>query len=113
MALVVLQRTGGTTNPTREAVAQKIINLAKAGERDPKRLCDEALKAAQAMAPALISAPNPPPPRASPLAQPVLELQQSDERPSSSARPSAWIQYRLLRLNVRGEAGDGTVVTEP
>jgi hypothetical protein len=61
MALVVLQRSGGTTSPTREAIAQKIINLANAGERDPERLCDEALKAAQAMAPALISDPNPPP----------------------------------------------------
>ncbi len=38
MALVALQR------PTREAVAKKIIELAKAGERDPERLCDTALQ---------------------------------------------------------------------
>jgi hypothetical protein len=36
MALVVLQRTDGIANPTREAVAQKIIELAKAGKRDPE-----------------------------------------------------------------------------
>ena len=43
MALVALQRTDGIVNPTREAVAKKIIELAKAGERDPERLCDTAL----------------------------------------------------------------------
>ena len=31
MALVALQRTDGIVNPTREAVAKKIIELAKAG----------------------------------------------------------------------------------
>jgi hypothetical protein len=67
MALVALQRTDGTANPTREAVAQKIIDLAKAGERDPERLCNEALKATQPMAPVLISDPSPLPPHASPL----------------------------------------------
>jgi hypothetical protein len=45
MALVALEHTDGAANPTREAVAQKIIELAKAGERDPERLCDGALKA--------------------------------------------------------------------
>jgi hypothetical protein len=70
MALVALERTDGTTNPTREAVAQKIIDLAKAGERDPERLCDGALKATQPMAPALISDPSPLPPHALPPAQP-------------------------------------------
>ena len=69
MALVALQRTDGTANPTREAVAQKIIDLAKAGERDPERLCDGVLKATQPMAPVLISDPSPLPPHASP---PVL-----------------------------------------
>jgi hypothetical protein len=44
MALVALQRTDGIVNPTREAVAKKIIELAKAGERDPERLCDTALQ---------------------------------------------------------------------
>jgi len=47
MALVSLQRTDGSINPTRAAVAQKIIELAKAGERDPERLCEGALKATQ------------------------------------------------------------------
>ena len=55
MALVTLQRADGTANPTREAVAQKIIDLAKAGERDPERLCDGALKGT----PASISDPSP------------------------------------------------------
>ena len=40
MALVTLQHADGPVAPTRDAVAQKIIELAKAGERDPKRLCD-------------------------------------------------------------------------
>jgi hypothetical protein len=65
MGLVTLQRTDGIVNPTREAVAQKIIDLAKAGERDPDRLCDGALKATQPMAPALISDPSSLPPPAS------------------------------------------------
>jgi hypothetical protein len=32
---VRLRQTDGIVNPTRDAVAQKIIELAKAGERDP------------------------------------------------------------------------------
>ena len=69
MALVALQHADGVIAPTRDAVAQKIIELAKAGERDPERLCDEALKATQPMAPVIISDPSPLPPHASP---PVL-----------------------------------------
>ena len=65
MALVALQHADGVVAPTRDAVAQKIIELAKAGERDPEQLCDEALKATQPMAPVLISDPAPPPPPAS------------------------------------------------
>ena len=38
LALVALERTDGAATPTREAVAQKIIDLANAGERDPERL---------------------------------------------------------------------------
>jgi hypothetical protein len=60
MAVAALQRTDGTVNPTCETVAQKIFDLAKAGERDPERLCDGALKATQPMAP-LIRDPHPPP----------------------------------------------------
>ena len=73
MALVALQRTDGTASPTREAVTQKIIDLAKAGERDPERLCNEALKATQPMAPVLISDPSPLPPHASPLVLRILK----------------------------------------
>ena len=45
MALVALQHTEGIVNPTRDAVAKKLIELAKAGEQDPNRLCDAALQA--------------------------------------------------------------------
>ena len=69
MAIVALQRTDGIVNPTREAVAQKIIELAKAGERDPEQLCEKALKATQPVVPVLITDPNPLPLPASP---PVL-----------------------------------------
>ena len=51
MALVALERADGAASPTREAVAQKIITLAKAGERDAERLCNRALSATQRMAP--------------------------------------------------------------
>ena len=59
MALVVLERTDGTVSPTRDAVAKKIIEIAKAGERQPGRLCDAAV---QALREAIVSDPNPPPP---------------------------------------------------
>jgi hypothetical protein len=65
MALVALPHADGVIAPTRDAVAQKIIELAKAGERDPERLCDVALKATQPMAPVIISDPSPLPPHAS------------------------------------------------
>jgi hypothetical protein len=70
MALVALQHADGQAVPTRDAVAQKIIELAKAGERDPERLCDGALRATQPMAPVIINGPSPLPPHASPPAQP-------------------------------------------
>jgi hypothetical protein len=35
----------GAGDPVREALAQKIIAVAKTGVRDPERLCDAALKA--------------------------------------------------------------------
>ena len=62
MALVTLQHADGPVAPTRDAVAQKIIELAKAGERDPERLCDETMKATLPTAPVLITDPSPPPP---------------------------------------------------
>ena len=65
MALVALQHADRVVSLTRDAVAQKIIELAKAGERDPGRLCDAALEALGA-----VTDPNPPPTRASPQAPP-------------------------------------------
>ena len=65
IALVALQHADRVVSPTRDAVAQKIIELAKAGERDPGRLCDAALEALGA-----VTDPNPPPPPASPQAPP-------------------------------------------
>jgi hypothetical protein len=44
MALGSLRATPGHADPVREAVARKIIELAKAGERDPERLCEGALQ---------------------------------------------------------------------
>ena len=69
MALVALQRTGGNVNLTRDTLAQKIIELAKAGERDPERLCEAALQALRPGPRVIISDPNPLPPLALP---PVL-----------------------------------------
>ena len=66
MALVALQHADKVVSPTRDAVAQKIIELAKAGERDPGRLCDAALEAL-----GTVTDPNPPPPPASPQAPPI------------------------------------------
>jgi hypothetical protein len=63
MALVSIQHAEGPFAPTRDAVAQKIIELAKAGERDPEPLCEGALKATM-----LISDPNPLPPHGAPPA---------------------------------------------
>jgi hypothetical protein len=68
MALVALQHADRVVSPTRDAVAQKIIELAKAGERDPGRLCDAALEALGA-SPALTD-PSPLPPPASPPVPP-------------------------------------------
>jgi hypothetical protein len=69
MALVALQHAVGSLPRPATQSHKKIIELAKAGERDPERLCDEALKATQPMAPVTISDPSPLPPHASP---PVL-----------------------------------------
>ena len=66
MALVALQHTEGIVNPTRDAVAKKIIELAKAGERDPGRLCDAAL---QVLRPAIVRDSNPP---LTPVSPPAL-----------------------------------------
>jgi hypothetical protein len=68
MAVVALKHVEGPVAPTRDLVAQKIIELAIAGERDPERLCDRALIAGRPAASALISDPSPLPPLASPQA---------------------------------------------
>jgi hypothetical protein len=45
MALWSLDPIPGIDTPLRAALAHKIIALAQAGERDPERLCEAALKA--------------------------------------------------------------------
>jgi hypothetical protein len=88
MALVMLQRTDGIVNPTRDAVAQKIIELAKAGENDPERLCEAALQALRVKPRVIISDPNPLPPLFSPLVLPdFLNFSQSGERPDRALNP--------------------------
>lgn len=57
----------GVIDPPREAIARAIIGSAKAGERDPERLCDLAL---EACAQPIITDPSLLPPHASPPAQP-------------------------------------------
>ena len=37
-------RTGDCDDDVKEAIAKKVIALAKAGERNPDKLCEEALK---------------------------------------------------------------------
>ena len=56
----------GVIDPPRETIARAIIEFAKAGERDPERLCDLALEACSKP---IISDPSPLPPQASPPAQ--------------------------------------------
>ena len=53
----------GVIDPPREAIARAIIGFAKAGERDPERLCDLALEACSKP---IISDPSPLPPQTSP-----------------------------------------------
>jgi hypothetical protein len=60
MALVALRHTDGV-DPPPDAVARKIIELANPGGRDPEQLCEGVLKELNP-----VTAPNPPPPRASP-----------------------------------------------
>jgi hypothetical protein len=52
MALASLRATPDCNDPIRAALAQRIIALAKAGERDAERLCEGAL---QAVSPADLS----------------------------------------------------------
>jgi hypothetical protein len=54
-----------------EIIARRIIELAKAGERNVEVLCEDALNVPAG----LVSAPNPPPLPASPPEPPVLHLE--------------------------------------
>jgi hypothetical protein len=65
MAVVALQHTEGIVNPTRDAVAKKIVELAKAGERDPERLCEVVLKELRPVTDSNL----PPPPASQPAPQ--------------------------------------------
>ena len=56
----------GVVDPPRETIARAIIGYAKAGERDPERLCDLAVEAYSKL---IITDPNPLRPRASPQAR--------------------------------------------
>jgi hypothetical protein len=51
MALASLRATPDWNDPIRAAFAQRIIALAKAGEHDPERLCEEALRAVRPAVP--------------------------------------------------------------
>lgn len=57
MALGSFSATPGSDDPVRAALAHKIIALAKAGDRDPERLCEGALKAVSPPDPLLGSPP--------------------------------------------------------
>ena len=56
-ALASLGATRCHDDPVRAALAQRIIALAKAGERDPERLCEAALKAVRSPDPLAGSPP--------------------------------------------------------
>jgi hypothetical protein len=60
MAIAALH-TRGVVDPPREVIAHSLIELAKAGERDPERMCDLALDACSKM----ITKPVPVPTNAS------------------------------------------------
>src|SRR5262245_58486705 len=62
-ALASLGATRCHDDPVRAALAQRIIALAKAGERNPERLCEAALKAVRSPDPL---AGSPPPEGAQP-----------------------------------------------
>jgi hypothetical protein len=63
-AIVALQQPYVIGEPVREAIAHKIIDLAKTGERDPERLCEGALEALRSADTPPLTDPNPPPPPA-------------------------------------------------
>jgi hypothetical protein len=64
-ACIEQARTGDRSNPMTATVAKLIIELAKNGERDPKKLCDEDALACERER---VGAMNPVPPPSSSLA---------------------------------------------
>jgi hypothetical protein len=56
MALASLR--SGCTDPLREALARKIIEIAKTGERDPERLCEGALEDLPTVSPSTLPQPD-------------------------------------------------------
>ena len=73
-------------DPPREAIAGAIIGFAKAGERDPERLCDLALATCSKP---IISDPSPLPPHASLRRNRILEFATRASGPIVSAIPAA------------------------
>jgi hypothetical protein len=63
LAFAMALASFGMTALTQFALAGKIMELGKAGERNPDRLCDDALKSLRLR----VNAPRPPPLPASPL----------------------------------------------
>jgi hypothetical protein len=68
--IAALHQPNGIGEPLREAIARKIIGLAKAGERDPERLCEGALEALRLADTPPLTDPNPPPSPGSPQEPP-------------------------------------------
>jgi hypothetical protein len=70
-AMVALQpEPMGWTAQARDTVARVIIEQAQAGERDPERLCEAALKALRPSRQGVVTDPNPLPPPAAPPRRP-------------------------------------------
>jgi hypothetical protein len=70
-AMVALQpEPMGWTAQARDTVARVIIEQAQAGERDPERLCEAALKALRPSRQRAVTDPNPLPPPAAPPRMP-------------------------------------------
>ena len=79
-------RNQDVVDPPREAIARAIIGFAKAGERDPERLCDLALATCSKP---IISDPSPLPPHASLRRNRILEFATRASGPIGSAIPAA------------------------
>ena len=69
-AMVALQQADGLDGQPRDTAARVIIEQARAGERDPERLCEAALEALRPSRQGVVIVPNPPPPHAAPPRMP-------------------------------------------